>query len=90
MKNGKAELTIDDLIEQYNKQKGACYWFNIALIPHQIFDKSNPRSMSVDRLDNDKGYTKDNIVITSRAANLARNNTSAKDFTLFVQEIKDK
>jgi hypothetical protein len=88
VKNGKSFLTRDDLIEIYNNQQGKCFWFNVALIPHEIFDKNNPNSMSVDRIDNKKGYTKDNIVITTRAANLARNETLIDDFKMFINKLR--
>lgn len=82
----------EDLKNIYNAQNEKCYWFGIKLDPVLIFDKHNPLSMSVDRLDNDKGYEKDNIVICCRLANLGRQNCDFykfKDIIKYIKEYKD-
>lgn len=53
------DLTYEDLLEQYNRQKGLCYYTDkpMTLIPN------HPDVISVDRVDSSKGYTKDNVVL---------------------------
>jgi len=78
------DLTLEHLNVLLEKQSNRCYWFSIPLV---IDGTKDPAHMSLDRLDNFKGYTKDNVVIASRAANLARNNTDVQTFTKFLDSV---
>lgn len=71
-------ITVEDLQQQFSAQNGRCWWFNIKLIPEDIFRPFYPLAMSVDRLDNAIGYTRDNIIITCRFANLGRGKADRK------------
>jgi hypothetical protein len=79
-KNRKA---TDDIIrkefifELYEKQNGLCYWLKI---PLDLTYNNKSLSPSIDRLDNDKGYSFDNIVLSSRFANLGRNTSTKEEF----------
>lgn len=64
-------LTVDDINEMFEKQNGLCYWFKIPLIPSN--QKKHPQQPSLDRLDRNKGYTKDNVVLCCYSANIGRN-----------------
>ena len=64
-------LTVDDVNEMFEKQNGLCYWFKIPLIPST--QKKHPQQPSLDRLDRNKGYTKDNVVLCCYSANIGRN-----------------
>ena len=64
-------LTVDDVNELYKEQNGLCYWFKIPLIPSD--QKKHPQQPSLDRLDRNKGYTKDNVVLCCYSANIGRN-----------------
>jgi hypothetical protein len=61
---GECTITISDLEEQWNIQDGKCWYSNI---PMNI-DK-NDWKMSLERLDTDKGYIKDNVVFCCREFN---------------------
>jgi hypothetical protein len=76
-------LTIDDINELYNKQNGLCYWFKIPLSPSNI--KKHPQQPSIDRLDQNKGYTKDNVVLSCYSANIGRNEN---DLSVWLEFIK--
>lgn len=89
-KHPDINLTVDDLRKQFKKQKGKCYWFGVTLIPKEIFEINNPNTMSVDRINNSEGYFPENIVICTRAANLARNIIDYKVFRKFVKSIKKR
>jgi len=80
------EVSIDwkDLRDQYYKQNGKCYWFNIDLNLSDNLISWHPLAISCDRIDNTIGYTKENIVISSRFANLGRG-AASKD--LFISSL---
>lgn len=75
----KLLITADDLRAQWAKQGEVCYWLKIPLDlgllykNHPGWYKKHPGAPSVDRIDDSKDYTPDNIVITSRFANFGRN-----------------
>lgn len=67
-------LTMEDLIEQYNKQKGLCYYTGIHLkmLTTENFKYKNQPDfdvLSVDRVNNEEGYVKENIVLCINAVN---------------------
>lgn len=55
---GVCEINQQDIEEQYNKQNGFCFYSGIKM----NFDK-NDWKISIERLDTNKGYIKDNIVL---------------------------
>tara|TARA_Y100000004_G_C8641095_1_gene297081 strand:- start:41 stop:451 length:411 start_codon:yes stop_codon:yes gene_type:complete len=75
-------VEIDDvyLEDLFNKQNGKCYWLDTIINPMDAFTPHHPLAPSVDRLDNEKGYVKDNVVITTRFANCGRRNAEDKFF----------
>ena len=75
----------EDLRDQYYKQNGKCYWLNIDLDLSDNLISWHPLAISCDRIDNGFGYTKENIVISSRFANLGR---GAADKDLFIQSLE--
>jgi hypothetical protein len=93
LRGRKKELEVDitwqDLQDQYNKQGGKCYWFNLPLNLEDSFISWHPLACSCDRLDNSKGYLKDNIVISCRFANLGRGAASTELFENSLKRIKD-
>lgn len=65
-------ITLEDLIEKYNNQNGRC------ALSGEILELRNDRNyrkkyslkrLSIDRIDSNKGYTKDNIQLVCWAAN---------------------
>lgn len=73
------------LRELFDSQGGKCYWLGISLDPTR---QDKLRTPSIDRLDNNVGYEKGNIVISSRFANLGRGNVDKDLFSLFIKSIK--
>jgi hypothetical protein len=61
---GICTITLSDLEEQWEIQDGKCWYSNI----HMNIDK-NDWKMSLERLDTDKGYIKDNVVFCCREFN---------------------
>ena len=57
-------------------------------IPLKIGIKNNyENSPSIDRIDNNKGYTKDNIQIISKKANSMKNSASYEELIIFCKNI---
>jgi len=83
-KRGKEHsLTVNDINEMFKKQNGLCYWFKTPLVPS---DKpKHPQQPSLDRLDRNKGYTKDNVVLTCYSANIGRNENDLDTWETFIK-----
>ena len=81
-------LTVDDINEMYNNQDGLCYWFKIPLIPSE--HKKHPQQPSLDRLDRNKGYTKDNVILCCYSANIGRNENDLYTWVEFLKLLKIK
>jgi hypothetical protein len=80
------DLDVKYLKELYSKQNEKCYWLGLSI--SQYNPPNHPFRPSVDRLDNSKGYTKDNIVINSLLANRARNTTSVEEWEVICNQLK--
>ena len=76
----EVHITIDDLKSQWEEQNGKCYWLNIDMSLPDLLVSRSPFAPSVDRLNSSGHYTKDNIVLTTRFANLGRGAYDGEDF----------
>lgn len=72
------EFTItDEIVEEILKQQnGKCYFTNIEL----TFNTHDWSSLSIDRINNDLGYTKENIVLTTKFVNTSKNTQTNQEF----------
>lgn len=73
-------ITIDDIKDLWNKQDGRCYWLDIKMILEDLEIKNSPFAPSVERLNNDLGYIRGNVVLASRFANRGRGAYDGEDF----------
>ena len=81
-------LTEDQVKEMFKKQKGLCYYYKSPLVFTRCGDK-----MSIERLDNTKGYTRENCVLVCQLANSSAQTTlknikDAMDFVELTEEEK--
>lgn len=81
-------ITVETLESLLIKQDNKCYWTKVPLNLEINNEKYKYNAPSVDRLDNSKGYTPDNICITLWAVNRMRENLSVEDFTNLLNNIK--
>jgi hypothetical protein len=84
----KNSLTVEDINEMFEKQNGLCYWFKVPLIPSN--KHKHPQQPSLDRLDRNKGYVKDNVVLTCYSANIGRNENDLDTWLEFLKLLKLK
>lgn len=82
------DIDIEFINELFDKQNGLCYWFKIPLLPTSI--NKHPQKPSLDRLDNKKGYTKDNVVLCCYSANIGRNENDLETWSSFINTLFDK
>lgn len=68
-------IEINDLLQLWEKQNGLCFYTDIPL-EWQVYNGLTPASLSVDRVEPIKGYTKDNVVLCSRRANMIKSDMS--------------
>ena len=75
----KVYITPEDLKEIWEAQSGKCYWFGVDLDldllykNHPDWMPKHPLAPSIDKIDVNGDYTKDNVVICTRFANFGRN-----------------
>lgn len=75
-KNIDFELTDEIILEKLKKQNNKCYISGVLLELSELTNKS----LSIDRLDSDKGYTIENSVLVTKFINTAKNNLSLNEF----------
>jgi hypothetical protein len=73
------------LFELLARQQGRCFWTNVEM---SLEEMGKPWSISLDRVDCDRGYTRDNVVLVCMSANLARNDSSPDDIRAFIEMIR--
>eukprot|EP00397_Hematodinium_sp_SG-2012_P040978 GEMP01045032.1.p1 GENE.GEMP01045032.1~~GEMP01045032.1.p1 ORF type:complete len:455 (+),score=31.98 GEMP01045032.1:21-1385(+) len=56
---GVFQLTIDDAIGMYTRQRGLCFYSGIRMVPKP----GSQWMVSMERLDNARGYVRDNVVL---------------------------
>ncbi len=69
-------IDADFLKTLWATQAGLCHWTGIPM----TIERDSPWSVSIDRLDNSKGYDADNVQLCCWWANLARNNYTVEEF----------
>jgi len=78
-------ITLDDLLNQFNKQNGKCFYsgrqLEIALRTKSL------NSLSIDRIDSSKGYTPDNIVLCCSIINIMKLDTPEDEFINLCRDV---
>ena len=73
-------ITYEGWLELYIEQQGRCWWTGIPM----TIGEGLPSDASLDRLHCDLPHTLDNTVLVHRAVNLGRNDSSLKDWALYL------
>lgn len=74
------DLEPSDMLRLWELQDGRCFYTGVRLTLPDSHKRWVPTTASVDRVDNDKGYTKDNVVLCCRDLNMMKRNIPIKDF----------
>jgi hypothetical protein len=77
------------LLNLYNKQDGKCFYSGLKMEIALKHDKINNRTLSIDRIDSKKGYTKDNIVLCCDNINTMKMQMDKKEFMNLCKIITD-
>jgi hypothetical protein len=85
----KVDITLDDLLNQWEKQKGKCAYSGVDLV-HPNQKGNNINTASLDRIDSSLGYVKGNIQFVSIICNQAKNNLSHQEMITFLRIIGKK
>lgn len=87
MQTSDKSINSKFLEELKEKQDGLCYWLKI---PLDFTLKDRLRKPSLDRLDNNLGYTSDNVVLTTVFANTGRRDASTIEMKSFLKKYFNK
>lgn len=79
-------ISIDDLLDKWEKQNGKCYYTGIEMI--KTFRKKCPTQVSVDRINTKEGYLKENIALCCLSINYAKNSFDESQINDFLSKIK--
>lgn len=87
----ETDLTIDDLVLQWNLQQGMCPYTGWTLIlPESTLGWQKglkPNCASLDRIDSAQGYMKGNIVFVAVIYNYAKNAFTDEDVLTFCEAV---
>jgi hypothetical protein len=79
------DLTIEFLLEMYNKQDGKCFYTDEALL---LSDKSSysKHVISVDKIIPENGYVRGNVVLCTKRANTIKGANTLDDLQLWLPD----
>lgn len=84
-----SDITVDYLCDLYEKQEGKCYYTGELM--EWNMSKVQNNSLSLDRLDPDKGYMQGNLVFCCYKINSMKWNSNEKEFyQIMLQILKHK
>lgn len=72
----KFDITPEFLLDMWDRQNGRCYYSNLPM----SFDRNDLYTVSIDRIDSNGGYTKNNVVLSCWSINSAKNNFTVSDY----------
>jgi len=84
-KNIPFEITEETILQKLKEQDGKCYISKQKL----TFKENDWYSLSLDRLDSNIGYTKDNTVIVTKFVNTSKNTLSLDEYLKLIKEVYD-
>jgi len=85
----KLDISADFLVNLYHKQKGLCYYTGKSMVWGHQLKVQQPDSMSLDRVDPLKGYTRDNVVLCTYEVNTMKGPHNIKEFKEIIQTINN-
>ena len=92
----KIYIDDNDLRDIWKEQGEKCYWFHIPLdfnllySDYHLYRPKHPLAPSIDKIDDNGDYTRDNVVICCRLANFGRNIHPFGEFHDVIETITGK
>lgn len=90
-KNIEFDIDVDFIHSLLKKQNGLCKYSGVLLdIDNTNGDNDNRiniNTLSIDRVDSSKGYTKDNVVLVTAIVNSMKNDLSENEFIKIIKKI---
>ena len=85
-KNIEFDITLEDLVDIYNKQKGLCAITGLKMT-HDVLNGRTYTNMSLDRIDSQKGYIKDNIQLVCMVVNQMKSDLTYEELYFYCNKI---
>jgi hypothetical protein len=89
VKDEEYTLTLQDLVDLWERQKGRCALSNIVMTHHKDGQGPIDHNVSIDRKDVNVGYTPENTQLVCYRANIMRHSLSQGMFYWWVKTIHD-
>ena len=83
------DLVPEDLIEMWVKQNGKCLVSGVHLTHHLDGSGAKEFNASIDRINNDQGYQRDNVRLVAYRINIMRHTLSTDMFWWWVKTVHD-
>ncbi len=88
-KNMNFDLTTDFILEMFLKQDSKCHITGIKIFLPLRDEEKSLLQASIDRIDNSKGYTEDNVQLVSLGFNYMRNSLPLEDAIVFLKKLRE-
>jgi len=82
-------IAVDDLVALWAKQEGRCAISGVVLTHHKDGSGRKDFNASIDRINNDRSYSPDNIQLVCFRVNIMKHNLSEDMFHWWVRTIND-
>jgi 5-methylcytosine-specific restriction endonuclease McrA len=91
LREKEVNITLDDLLEIWETQKGICPYTGLSLIhPKDSKNYSMLYKASLDRIDSSQGYTLTNVVTSCKICNRAKSDMPQKEFYDWIKRLNVK
>lgn len=80
------DLTYEDMLDMWNKQNGLCALSGIPMT-HDIYSGRIQTNVSIDKIDPNKGYIRDNVQLVCSCVNMMKGVLTIDQLLQFCQAI---
>ena len=84
----KETVNKEFLLNLWDEQEGLCFWTRVPMI-QETPNPRHPQKVSLDRVDSDKPYEAENIVLSCLFANYGKSSTNIRTWFTFLNLLKD-
>ena len=81
------EITLRDIVDLWEEQNGRCAVTNLVMTHHRDGTGHKDFNASIDRLNPNIGYTRDNIRLVCYAVNIMRHRMDESEFYFWIKSI---